>query len=108
MARDLGGHPEPCRHSRQGRGLRAGPRAAVEDVAHPGGFRRDELLPDHAQHDLVRDERSVTQVMPHGATEIGASRDVAAEHIAGGDVRDTEVGSDTGTLGSLPGSQVER
>jgi hypothetical protein len=46
--------------------------------------------------------------MPHGATEIGASRDVAAEHIAGGDVRDTEVGSDTGTLGSLPGSQVER
>jgi len=60
-----------------------------------------ELLPDHANHDLVADKSSGVHDLLSGLAELGLSSDLRTEHVTRSEVADAVLARDVGGLGAL-------
>src|SRR5258708_11100 len=91
---------EVVHHVVEGHGLGDRAREAVDDET-PLRVRLPEAVGDHRDHDLVRDVVARGQDGLGLLAERGAGRDLGAEHVAGGDVWDSEMRAQHVGLGPL-------
>lgn len=60
-----------------------------------------ELLPNHANHDLVADKSSGVHDLLSGLAELGLASNLRTKHVARGEVADAVLARDIGRLGTL-------
>jgi hypothetical protein len=101
MQRHVCGHPE-FQADLVGRpGLLDVPRDTIQDVPGSGYLGRDKRLPNHVEDNLVRHQLAAFETLLNGSTQLGLTRYVIAEQIAGRHVRNVEMSCDQVALRTL-------